>query len=87
MKVLVKPIEMISWTEKDGKIHPVRFKISDESDASHVYRIKKIYTTELEKLAGNKTYRFTCEVVMNNLVKVCEIRYELDSCRWTLFKI
>lgn len=87
MKVLAKPVEMISWTEKDGKIHPVKFKLSDENNEDRVYKIKKIYTTEIEKLAGIKTFCFTCEIIVNDTVKVCEIRYNLDSCKWVLFKI
>lgn len=87
MKTLVKSIEMISWTEENGKIHPIKFKLVGNNGEIHIYKIKKIYTTEFEKLAGNKTYKFTCEIVINNAIKICELRYELDSCKWTLFKI
>lgn len=78
---------MISWTEENGKIHPLKFKLTDNNGENQVYKIRKIYTTEFEKLAGNKTYKFTCEIIMNNTIKVCELRYELDSCKWVLFKV
>jgi hypothetical protein len=86
MKVIVKPIEMISYTEENGKIHPVKFKLETNGE-NQVYKVHKIYTTELNKMAGNKIYKFTCEIVVNNNIKLCELRYELDSCKWVLFKI
>ena len=87
MKTIAKPIEMISWTEEDGRIHPVKFKITTHEGERQVYRVLQIYTTELDRVAGNKVYRFTCEIAINAIIKLCEIRYDLDSCRWVLFKI
>lgn len=87
MKVIVRPIEMISHTEEDGKIHPLKFKLEANNGENQVYKVHKIYTTELDKIAGNKVYKFTCEIIINNIVKLCELRYELDSCKWVLFKI
>lgn len=87
MKTIAKPIEMISWTEEGGQIHPIKFKITAADGEKNVYRVLQIYTTDLERIAGNRVYRFTCEIAINKLSKLCEIRYELDSCKWMLFKI
>ncbi len=87
MKTIAKPIEMISWTEENGHVHPLKFKIANHDGEKQTYQIQRIYTTELDRIAGNKVYRFNCEIAINALVKLCEIRYELDSCKWVLFKI
>lgn len=87
MKTLAKPIEMISWTEENGKIHPLRFKIESKEGERFVYKIEKIYTSDLEKIAGNKVYKFTCEININQINKICELRYDIDTCRWSLFKL
>lgn len=87
MKTLAKPIEMISWTEENGKIHPLRFKIENKEGERYVYKIEKIYTSELERIAGNKVYKFTCEITINHINKICELRYDVDTCRWSLFKL
>ena len=52
-----------------------------------IYKIVKIYTSDLEKIAGNKVYKFTCEINMNGINKICELRYDLETCRWNLFKL
>jgi len=87
MKTLAKPIEMISWTEENGRIHPIRFKIENKEGVRHVYKIAKIYTSDLEKIAGNKVYKFTCEINMNDINRICELRYDLETCCWNLFKL
>ncbi len=87
MKTIAKPIQMISWTEEDGRIHPLRFKIENKEGTRHVYKIEKIYTSDLEKIAGNRIYKFTCEINLGGTNRICELRYELDTCRWNLFKL
>lgn len=87
MKTIAKPIEMISWTETNGRVHPLRFKIENNDGEQQTCQIKRIYTTDLDRIAGNKVYRFNCEIAINALSKLCEIRYELESCKWSLFKI
>ncbi len=87
MKTLAKPIEMISWTEESGRIHPLRFKIESPDGSRHVIKVSNIYNSELNRIAGNKVYKFTCEIKMNGYNKICELRYDVDSCRWSLFKL
>ena len=87
MKVLSKPIEMISHTKEDGKIYPLKFKLENQLGESNIYVVQKLYTSNITKIAGNKMYIFTCEIIVNDEKKMCEIRYELDSCKWLLFKI
>jgi len=87
MKTITKPIEMISWTEKDGKIHPIRFKIESSEGEQIVYKVQKVYTRDFDKIAGNKVYCFTCEIAVNNNLRICELRYNLDTCCWYLHKL
>ncbi|NDL67384.1 hypothetical protein [Anaerotalea alkaliphila] len=87
MKTLAKPIQMISWTESDGRIHPLRFKVEEEGGACRVFRILGLHSTEPDRVAGNKVLKFVCGIVVDGTEKVCELRYDLDSCRWILFKL
>lgn len=87
MKTLAKAIEMISWTEESGRIHPVRFKIESATGEKLVYAILRVHTMELDRIAGNKLYRFICEIELNQTLRLCELRYEIETCRWYLFKL
>ncbi|MBN2795536.1 MAG: hypothetical protein JXR88_09035 [Clostridia bacterium] len=86
MKVVCKPIDMIAWFEKDGKIHPIKFRIH-EDDYNKVIVIQKIRVVKTEKLAGNLMYVFECESEINGTLKIYEIKYEMATCKWILFKI
>lgn len=86
MKVVCKAIEMIAWFEKDGKIHPIKFRMK-ENDENRVITVERVRRVKLEKLAGNEMYVFECESTFNNILKIYEIKYEVKSCQWILFKI
>jgi len=78
MKVVSKKIDMIAYFKKDGNINPIKFRIEEE-DKCQVIRIEKIISTDSEKLCGNKMWVFTCNVVIDNITKICEIKYDIDK--------
>ncbi|GAA0178515.1 hypothetical protein SH2C18_15540 [Clostridium sediminicola] len=87
MKIIAKPIEMVVWYDEVGIPHPVRFRIKAEDDSNVVVKIEKVIEREVEKLAGNKMIVFICQSTINGVLKLYEIKYELSTCKWTLFKI
>jgi len=42
---------------------------------------------ETEKLAGNIMIVYRCQSLIDDVIKQFEIKYELATCRWILFKI
>ena len=40
-----------------------------------------------EKLAGNEMLVFKCQSLIDGVLKMFEIKYELRTCKWILFKI
>jgi hypothetical protein len=87
MKVVAKPIEVISVTDTKGNITPLRFKIAKEDESNQVIKIDKIIDRTQEKLAGNLMIIFNCQSLIGNLEKRYEIKYDFKTCRWILFKI
>ncbi len=78
MKVLNEPIDMVAIFEKTGKIKPFKFKYDDITVS--IQQVQKIYE---EKLAGNRRICFVC---LHNGAHLYEIKYEVDTCTWYLFK-
>lgn len=87
MKVLAKPVDMVCWFEKTGRPHPVRFKLAREDESEAVIKVNKIISVDKERLAGNDMFVFKCQSVINNTVRHFELKYELSSCKWILFKM
>jgi len=87
MKIVAKHIEVVSWTDIAGNINPVRFKIIKEDGSNSVVKIDKVICVDKEKLAGNNMRVYKCQSVINGADRLYELKYELSTCRWVLFKI
>lgn len=87
MKVYMKPIEMIAWFTKDKLPIPLRYRIQLDNGANQVIQVDKVLHKEEERLAGNRMIVYRCQSRINNLQRLYELKYEIDSCQWFLFKI
>lgn len=83
----MKPVEMIVWFTLEKKPTPLKYRIMDENNVFKVIKIDKILFIEEEKLAGNRMIVYRCQSLINNVERVYELKYEIDTCRWFLFKI
>lgn len=86
MKILAKPIDMIASTQKNGVITPIKFRVN-ENDEDKVIKIDKIIFADKEKMAGNIMYLYRCRSLIDNKDIIYEIKYELMSCKWILWKM
>ena len=82
MRVLMKAIEMIAWFTKDGVPNPIRFRIDDK-----VVRIGQVTSKSEEKLAGNRMIIYRCQSEVNGELKAFELKFEIQTCKWYLFKM
>ncbi|MBU3188759.1 hypothetical protein K9O30_06240 [Clostridium bowmanii] len=87
MKVIALPIEMVSYTDNKGNIKPIRFRMQVGEEPMQVIKIDKVIVKETERLAGNIMLVYKCQSLIENTTKLFEIKYELGTCRWILFKI
>ena len=87
MKVLAQPIEVISYTNDKGDIRPLRFRIQIGDEPLKVIKIDKVIFKQLEKFAGNPMILYRCQSREGNIEKIFEIKYELNNCKWMLYKI
>jgi len=82
MKIVMKPIEMIAWFNKDGVLTPVRYKIED-----NVIKVDQVTSKSEEKLAGSRMIIYRCQSEINGVLRLFELKYELQTCKWFLYKI
>ena len=87
MKILALPIEMVSYTDNKGSVRPIRFRMQVEDEPMQVVKIDKIIVKETEKLAGNIMIVFKCQSLIDNVIKLFELRNEISTCKWILYKI
>jgi len=85
LKVISKPIEVIAHCPLKGVPQPIKFKIQNK-DEQVVMKIGRIIEISEERLAGNKMYVYRCEITYNDRHRLIELKYELNTCLWYLFK-
>lgn len=83
----MKPIEMIAWFTKEEMPIPLRYRLIAHDNTNKVIKVDRVIFKEEEKLAGNRMVLYRCESIINNVQKIYELKYEIDSCKWFLFKI
>ena len=83
----MQPLDMVAWFTKEGIPHPVRFKIEVSNSVPAVIKVDHILFRTEEKLAGNRMIIFRCQGIINDTLKIFEIKYELNTCKWFLFKV
>ena len=87
MKVLMKPIEMIAWFTRDGKANPIKYQLTNDEKEIITIKVDRIITREEEKLAGNRMIIFKCQSILDGIEKLYELKYEVSTCKWYLFKM
>lgn len=87
MKLIAKPVDMVAWFTQDGEIHPVRFRIMNHKEVWQTIKVNHIVSVNHEKKAGNPVIIYTCQSMINGVCKIYELRYERNTCSWTLYKI
>ena len=87
MKVVAKPIDMITYFTGDGEVKPIRFRLETEDKKLIVVRVDHIISVTKEKMAGNYMFVFVCQSTIGNETKLYELKYDISTCRWILFKI
>lgn len=86
MKVLMQPIEMVARFSQDGTPRPVKYQATFDKEPVVICVDQILLKTE-EKIAGNRMFVFRCQSEINGSLKLFELKYEINTCRWFLYKI
>ena len=84
---MAKPVDMVAWFTKDGVPKLIRFRMDTEDGECITIKIDRIIYKDIEKLAGNPMLVFRCDGCLNGSIRQFEIKYELSTCKWILYKI
>lgn len=86
MKILNKPIRVISVTEQDGSITPLKFQYINKKEVKTV-KLSNVFGKTEEKLSTTKVFIYKCAMLKNKEEIIFELRYEANNCRWFLYKM
>lgn len=87
MKMVAQPVAMVAWFDKFGNPNPIRFAIEEKDTEQIIVKIDRILQRAKEKLVGNNMIVFKCQSCLDGVEKIYELKYELNTCKWMLYKI
>ncbi|MFO7637384.1 MAG: hypothetical protein R6W96_08755 [Clostridia bacterium] len=87
MKVLMRSVDMICVNTREGVITPVKFRMTDSRGDTHIVRVQKVLDQKEEKLAGNRMIVFRVQSQVFNQERVYEMKYEISTCKWFIYKM
>ena len=88
MTLLNKPIEVAAYLDSAGIIKPVSFKNVNEDGSTTLFHIQRSIRRDKEKL-GKDTYiyTFTCEVIVDEKTVLCDLKFNVQTKEWILFRM
>ena len=84
MRIVMRRIDMVAKFVGTEAPKPVKFRLPEEGITVVV---DKVLEQQEEKLAGNRMLLYRCSSVVRGAEKIYELKYELATARWFLFKM
>ena len=88
MTLLNKPIEVAAHLDSAGIIKPISFKNVNEDGTTTSFKIQRSIRRDKEKLGENAyIYTFTCEVIVDEKTILCDLKFNVQTKEWVLFRM
>ena len=80
------PIQMMSITDRDGRLTPIWFKFETEEHFVEKIMIEKTISQDESNKVGIREKRFICSAIFGEQRRLLEIRYRIESHQWRIFQ-
>lgn len=80
------PIQMMSLTDRDGKMTPLWFRLETEDHEVRLYRIEQVVSRDEKKYVGVREKQFVCKIRLGNVSRTLEMRYSVETQKWRIFQ-
>ncbi|BCZ45898.1 hypothetical protein psyc5s11_19650 [Clostridium gelidum] len=87
MNIVDKSIQVVTKTDGAGIVKPLCFSIADDNEGGEVINIERLVRRDKEKIGGDYTYTFTCEIIKDNMKRLCDLRLNLRTNEWILYRM
>ena len=80
------PIQLLSVTDRDGKITPLWFRLETEDHEIKKFRIEDIISRSEKNYVGIREKQFVCRIKQEGVSKTLEMRYNTSTQKWRIFQ-
>lgn len=81
------PIQTFCVVSMLGDFTPIRFRFEDNDHNIITVNINQILSHKETSFAGIKEIRYTCNALINNEMKMFELKYSIPSHKWSFFQM
>lgn len=87
MSIVNKSVQVVSTTDRAGIVKPLCFFTTDSGESGDVINVERLVRRDKEKIGGDYIYTFTCEIIKDNRKILCDLRFNLSTEEWSLYRI
>ena len=87
MNIVDKSVHVVTTTDKAGIVKPLCFFTTDKDESGEVINVERLVRRDKEKIGGDYTYTFTCEIIKDNTKILCDLRLNLSTNEWILYRM
>ena len=63
------------------------FFITNDDESREAINVERLVRRDKEKIGGADTYTFTCEIIKDNMKMLCDLRLNLSTNEWILYRM
>ncbi|NSB14589.1 hypothetical protein [Clostridium beijerinckii] len=87
MNIVDKSVQVVTRTDGAGIVKPICFFITDNDESVEVINVERLVRRDKEKIGGDYIYTFTCEIIKDNMKMLCDLRLNLSTNEWILYRV
>ncbi len=80
------PIQMMTLTDRDGRMTPLWFRLETEEHEVKLCRIEQVVSRDEKKYVGVREKQFICKTRLGRVCKTLEMRYSVETQKWRIFQ-
>lgn len=80
------PIQLLSVTDRDGRITPLWFRLETKEHEIKKFRIENIISRGEKNYVGIREKQFVCRIRQDGMRKTLEMRYNTATQKWRIFQ-
>lgn len=81
------PIQLLSVCNTNGDLIPRWFRYEDQEHLLHTVQIEQVLAHQELEYVGMRMISYICQADMEERRRIFEIRYHVDSHKWSFFKM
>ena len=80
------PIQMLTITDRDGKVTPIWFRFEAADHHIEKVEIERTISRDESKSVGIREKKFICSAVIGEERRLIELRYHVENQKWRIFQ-